>query len=95
MVEIVAFAISLHDVGALFVVDVLDAFSFVGRDALAVQPVYVRASDGVRGERAELLHREGLGGDARAVAEDASPGGGGEHGVAEAVDEVWCGCCFA
>lgn len=52
-------------------------------------------ADGVLGERAEVGKREIFGGYAGAVAEDSSACWVGEHGVAEAVDEVGCCCGFA
>lgn len=95
MVEVVALAVPLHDVRTLLVVDVFDSVSSVGRDALAVEPCGVGCADGIRGQAAEVEHGEGGGGDTGAVAEDAAACGRGEHGVAEAVDEVGCCGCFA
>ena len=94
MVEVVALAVPLHDVGALGVVDVAHRGARVGRDALAVEPVDVRATDGVGWEGAEVREIERGGGYAWSVAEDASARGGGEHGVAQAVDEVGGGGGF-
>jgi len=88
MVEVVALAVALHDVGGLLVVDVADGIAGVGAHALAVQPGGVGASDGVFGERPQHLHGHGGGGDAGPVTEDAAAGRGGEHAVAERVDEV-------
>lgn len=91
MVEIVTLAVPLHDVRALLVVNVSHRGAGVGRHALAVEPSDVGAADRVLGEGAQGREGEGLGRDAGAGAEDAAAGRVGEHGVAEAVDEVW-GC---
>ncbi|PNY24432.1 hypothetical protein TCAP_05643, partial [Tolypocladium capitatum] len=84
VVEVVALAVALHDVGALLVVDVAHGGARVGRDALAVEPADVGAADGVGGKRAQGGQGERLGGDARAEAQDAAAGRVGEHGVAQA-----------
>jgi len=94
MKEVVALAISLHYICALLVVDVAHRRPRVRADALAVQPRDVGAPHGVVRQRAEAGEVEGLGGDAGPVAEDAPAGRGGEHGVAEAVDEVRRRRCF-
>lgn len=94
MVEIVAFAIPLHHVGAFFVVNVPHRTARVGGDTFAVEPADVGSSDGVFGQGAEMGEVEGFGGEAGTVAEDAPACWGAEHGVAEAVDEVRGGGCF-
>lgn len=88
MVEVVALAVTLHDIGGLLVVDVTDGVAGVGAHALAVQPGGVGASDRVFGERPQHLHGHSGRGDTGPVAEDAAPGCVGEHSVAERVDEV-------
>lgn len=88
VVEVVAFSVPLHDVRALLVVNVARLVSRVGGDALAVQPRDVGAADCVSGQGPEVAQGEGLGGDSRSEAEDATAGWVGEHGVTEAVDEV-------
>ncbi|KAI9163491.1 hypothetical protein HJFPF1_05108 [Paramyrothecium foliicola] len=95
VVEVVALAVPLHDVRALLVVDVAHLRARVGRDALAVQPRDVGVADRVLGQRAQVRHVEGLGAYAGAESEDAAAGRVGEHGVAEAVDEVGRGGSFA
>lgn len=94
MVKVVTFPVSLHDIGAFLVVNVANWRAGVGGDALAVKPGDVRVADCVGGQGAEVGEVEGGGGYAGAVAEDAAPGGGGEHGVAEAVDEVGSRGCL-
>lgn len=95
VVKVVALAVPLHDVGALLVVDVAHGGAGVGRYALAVQPPYVGAANGVFGQRTEAVEVEGGRGQARSVAEDAAASGGGEHGVTKAGDEVGRCCRLA
>lgn len=88
MVKVVTFAVALHDVCALLVVNVTRRAAGVGGDALTVEPRDVGVAESVFGEGPEVVEGEGLGGDAWAEAEDAAAGWVSEHGVAEAVDEV-------
>lgn len=88
VVEVVALAVALHNVGALLVVDVAHRRAGVRRDALAVEPANVGATDGVVGQSAQARQVDGVGVEARAEAQDTAAGRVGEHGVAEAVDEV-------
>lgn len=94
VVEVVAFPVPLHDVGAFFVVDVAYLRSRVRGDALAIEPGGVGVSDGVGREGTETGQGERAGGYAWSVAEDPTAGGVREHGGSEALDEVR-GCrCF-
>jgi|SRR5687767_13393025 hypothetical protein len=88
MVKVVTFAVSLHHVGAFFIVDVANVGAGVWADSFPVQPVYISAANGVWGKGAEVRNVEGLGVEPRADTKNTAAGRGGEHGVAEAVDEV-------
>lgn len=83
-----ALAVTLHDIGALLIVDVSNLGPRVGGDALAVEPADVGPADRVLREGAKGLDRECFRGYAWPEAEDSAAGRVGEHGVAEAVDEV-------
>lgn len=85
------FAISLHHIGTFRVRYVLDWVARVGRHPFAVEPGGVGGANAIGREKAEVGEGEGLGGYAGAIAEDAATGWRGEHGIAEAGDEVW-GC---
>lgn len=85
------FSVPLHDIGALFVVDVFHAVPGVGTDTFTVQPRSIGAADAVGGEGAEMGHGHCLRRDAWPVPEDSPAGRGGKHGVAEAIDEIWRG----
>lgn len=91
MIEIMTLAIPLHDIGAFFIVDVLDAAACVGADALPVKPGGVCVANGVRWETAEIGQGKRLGSYAWSVAQDPAAGGIGKHCIAETVDEE--GCC--
>lgn len=85
------FAISLYHIGAFRVRNVFDWVARVGGYPFAVEPGSVCGANAIGREETEVGGGEGLGGYARAIAEDAATGWRGEHGIAEAGDEVW-GC---
>lgn len=95
MVKVMTLAIPLHDIRALFIVNVLHVVAGVRGDALAVKPGGIGAADRVLGEGAKIGEGKGFGGYSGAVAEDSSACWVGEHCVAKAVDEVGCCCGFA
>lgn len=90
-----AFAISLHHIGAFRVRNVFDWVARVGGYPFTVEPGSVGGANAIRREEAEVGEGEGLGGYARAIAEDAATVWGGKHGIAEAGDEVWSCSRFA
>ena len=85
------FAISLHHIGTFRVRYVLDWVARVGGHPFTVEPGGVGGANAIGREKTEVGEGEGLGGYAGAIAEDAATGWRGEHGIAEAGDEVW-GC---
>lgn len=88
VVKVMALSVALQDVRALLVVHVPHVRPRVRGDPLAVQPGHVRRPDGPSRQRAKPRQVERRRGDTRPVAEDPAAGGRGEHGVAEARDEV-------
>lgn len=89
------FPISLYHIGAFRVRNVFDWVARVGGYPFTVEPGSVGGANAISREEAEVGEGEGLGGYARAIAEDAATGRGGKHGIAEAGDEVRGCSCFS
>jgi len=68
------FAISLHNIGAFRVRNVFDWFARVGGYPFTVEPSSIGGANAISREEAEVGDGEGLGGHARAIAEDAATG---------------------
>lgn len=85
------FTISLHHIGTFRVRNVFNWVARVGGYPFTVEPGSVGDANAIGREEAEVGEGKGLGGYARAIAEDAATGWGGEHAIAEAGDKVW-GC---
>lgn len=68
------FAISLHHIGALRVRNVFDSVARVGGYPFTVEPGRVGGANAFSREESEVGEGEGLGGYARAIAEDAATG---------------------
>ena len=81
MVEVVAFPVPLHDIGALLVVDVSYLASCIRSDAFSVQPRGVGPAHGVIWEAAEVFEGHRLRGYSGSITKYAAAGRIREHGV--------------